>query len=298
MSDDRIGFLSALEHLNTSGLLSVVKDVPVPELEKLMLKEDQAECPVYHHFGPGVYIREVWLKAGTFAIGHYQKKSQMNVMLKGKVRMLKDGKECLIEAPLMYVGSEGQKMGFIEEDTIWLNIFPNPSEERNIDTLEDMFIDKSEGFKSSKVSCERLEDIEDFKNLVKHFGFDEMEIRNQSENLDDQIPMPDGYSAKLSIRKSYIEGLGLFANAPFEVGEVIAPARICGMRTPAGRFTNHSIAPNCEFIMSDNQDIYLVAKEKILGCMGGGVGTELTVSYYAALELSGIHRVDKCEVKT
>ena len=35
----------------------------VLRLESAFLKEEQVDCPVTHHFGPGVYIREVLLPA-------------------------------------------------------------------------------------------------------------------------------------------------------------------------------------------------------------------------------------------
>ena len=38
----------------------------VADLEKEMLEMPQADCPVAHHFGPGIYIREVTLPAGIF----------------------------------------------------------------------------------------------------------------------------------------------------------------------------------------------------------------------------------------
>ena len=33
--------------------------ISLDAIEKLMLSEEQIYCPVQHHFGPGIYIREV-----------------------------------------------------------------------------------------------------------------------------------------------------------------------------------------------------------------------------------------------
>jgi SET domain-containing protein len=69
-------------------------------------------------------------------------------------------------------------------------------------------------------------------------------------------------------------------------GQIIAPARIAGKRTPAGRYVNHSMNPNCKYIADENGDIYLVSLRDIDGCKGGGCGEELTVDYRQALILN------------
>src|SRR3990167_5411984 len=46
--------------------------IDINMMEQYCLKKEQVECPVYHRFGPGIYIREVHIPAGTFAIGLHQ----------------------------------------------------------------------------------------------------------------------------------------------------------------------------------------------------------------------------------
>ena len=265
----------------------------IEELECASLNIEQEEVPVYHHFGPNIYIREVRLKAGLFAIGHAQKNEQMNVMLSGVVNIYEESGIRQIKAPLMYVGDKGRKVGYVVEDTVWLNIYSNPENERDIDKLEDMFLEKSNSWEVGRVvdPC-RHHDIQDYKNMLIEYGISEEIVRGQSENMEDQMAMPQDFSAKISVRKSNIEGLGLFANAPINKGDEVGPGRLDGLRTPIGRYTNHSANPNCEFVKNDNDDIFLFTLENIDGCLGGGIGTELTVNYRKALELSGIFRGD------
>ena len=71
-------------------------------------------------------------------------------------------------------------------------------------------------------------------------------------------------------------------------GAVIAPARIAGKRTPAGRYTNHSAKPNAVMVQLPSGDIDLVASRHISGCAGGQLGEEITIDYRQALRLSGI----------
>lgn len=259
-------------------------------LESHMLELPQAECPVTHHFGPGTYIREVTLPAGTIAIGHAQRFEQLNIMLTGKVAILDgQGQVKLLEAPMIFVGPPGRKVGYIVETCTWLNVYA--TEERDIDKLEAMFLDKSEAWQAHAATStpDHQADRDDFLSLIAEAGFTEEQVREQSENLDDQVSIPHSSMPKVTIRNSPIEGKGIFLSAPAEANELIAPARLGGKRTPVGRFTNHSKTPNAKFVMSDIGDIYLVALRPIAGCHGGDQGEEVTVDYRQALALSGIH---------
>jgi hypothetical protein len=40
------------------------------EFECRLIDFPQTDCPVTHHFGPGVYIREVKIPAGSLVLGH------------------------------------------------------------------------------------------------------------------------------------------------------------------------------------------------------------------------------------
>lgn len=264
----------------------------ISQLEQHMLALPQAECPVVHHFGPGIYVREVTLPAGTLAIGHAQRFEHLNIMLTGAVAILKeDGTTEVLRAPMIFVGKPGRKVGFVLETCVWQNVYA--TNERDIDKLEAMFLDKSETWQAYHATQQALEhqarqaDRDDFADLIAEAGFDAETVRNQSENESDQIGMPPGYAA-ITIRASAIEGLGVFLSYPVEAGALIGPARINGMRTPLGRYTNHSSNPNAQFVRSDNGHIYLVALRRIAGCEGGSMGEEVTVDYRQALSLSGI----------
>lgn len=267
------------------------------ELEKLeshMLQLPQAECPVEHYFGPGVYIREVTLPAGVLAVGHTQKHSQLNVMISGSVAMLDDaGNVKVLKAPMIFVGKPGRKVGFVIDTCVWQNVYPNPDDLQDIDALESKWLDKSGSWKSHeaeahlKAVAAHEDDRVDFSEMVVQAGFDESTVRAQSENEADQIAMPEGFT-RVTLRKSPIEGLGVFLSYPAEDRELIGPARINDMRTPLGRYTNHSKNPNAVFV-KDGDDVYLYATRRIAGCAGGGQGEEVTVNYRQALSLSEIY---------
>lgn len=119
--------------------------ISVPQLEREMLQMPQAECQVWHRFGPGVYIREMLIPAGTLILGHSHRNEHINVMLSGTFALVReDGSVDVLHAPMFFVGSAGRKMGYAIEDTVWQNIYA--TEERDLAKLEEMFIEKSEVF--------------------------------------------------------------------------------------------------------------------------------------------------------
>lgn len=262
----------------------------IADLEKEMLDMPQADCPVAHHFGPGIYIREVTLPAGIFAVGHAQKFDHLNIMLTGKVAIVDDGKVRVLEAPMIFTGKPGRKVGYVIETCVWQNVYA--TEETNIDALEEHYLDKSENWKaydkeqSNIIYALNQPDRDDFEQVLKDFGFDAETVRQQSEDESDQIDMPVAFKAVAQVRDSNIEGKGLFLSWHTMSGQIIAPARIAGKRTPAGRYVNHSMNPNCKYIADENGDIYLMSLRDIDGCKGGGCGEELTVDYRQALILN------------
>lgn len=259
--------------------------------ESYMLTLPQVDCPIVHHFGPGIYIREVHFPPDTFAIGHAQRYSQLNIMLQGKIAIVENGQVKILQAPLIFVGPPGRKSGYILEYTIWQNVYATT--ETDIDKLEEMFLDKSDMWFDHQEAMDEIrfalhvDDRHDYEMLLYQLGITDDLVREQAENEADQIPMPEGFS-KVTVRNSYIEGKGVFLSSPAEPGEIIAPARIKNKRTPVGRFTNHAKNPNAYFTMNDAGDIYIVASRKIKGCIGGEQGEEVTVNYRQALALSGL----------
>ena len=255
-------------------------------VEASMLKLPQVECPVIHRFGPGIYIREVSIPSGTFAIGHYQKQEHMNVMLKGRVTMIKDnGVIETVSAPFVYVGKPGRKIGYVHEDMVWQNIYATT--ETDVEKLEAMFLIKSETWAASHEANESISRLthqanrDDYQAMLTELGISHETVKAQSENLSDQIPFPSG-GYKVMVADSPLDGKGLFATASIAEGEVIAPSRIDKRRTPAGRFTNHSISPNARMVMLPEGDMNLVAIRSINGCHGGNLGEEITIDYRQA----------------
>lgn len=274
------------------GMRALAAGKSVEQVEAAMLALPQADAPVVHRFGPGIYIREVTIPAGVLAIGHAQRSEHMNVMLKGRVTMLNDnGTTTELVAPMVFVGKPGRKIGYVQEEMVWQNIYATT--ETDIEKLEATYLEKSDTWMQDqklRTSVSALQhdiDRADYRAMLAEVGIPHEVARAQSENESDQMPMPMG-SYLMMVADSQIEGKGVFATATIAAGNVIAPARIDGKRTPAGRFTNHSATPNAVMVQRPNGDIDLVATRRIAGCTGGQPGEEITIDYRQALRLSGI----------
>ena len=257
-------------------------------LEHVMLGMEQADCPVIHHFGDGIYIREVRMKAGTFAIGHHQNFDHMNIFIAGKVQMyLEDGNTRILQAPMTFIGKPGRKVGLILEDVIWQNVYA--THERDVDKLETHFLTKSavwtndhaRRLEQARTSIPRL----DYNAVLAEFGISHETASDVSQNTEDRIDLP---LSVVRVAPSQIDGFGLFASVPFKNGDFIMQARINGRRTQGGRFTNHSNVPNARMVLREDGDIDLVAIADISGCKGGQLGDEILIDYRDALKLSGL----------
>jgi len=256
--------------------------------EKELLEMPQVECSVVHHFGPNLCIREVFMPAGTLAIGHKQKFEHMNIMLSGKVMVVDDnGNTDVLTAPMIFVGKPGRKIGYVLEDMVWQNVYA--TDLKDVEAVENHFIEKSENWLENYQDRFRVEhlsrnaDRDDYLRVLFESGISHETARLQTENLEDQTHIDCGI---IKVADSPIEGKGLFLTSPVKAGDVICQARIEGKRTQAGRYTNHSMNPNAKFVMADNGDIYLVATKDISGCAGGQNWDEVTVCYRQALSLA------------
>lgn len=256
----------------------------LPQAISHLLTLPQADCEVQHGFAPGMYIRQVTIKAGVFAIGHYQKTEHLNMMLSGRVTVfLGDEEQAELVAPMMFTSQPGRKVGLVTKEMTWLNIYS--TNETDVDVLESMFMEPDERLIAAKLASKtiRQEDIDDFRAVILGLGVSKAEVRQQSEISADLIPFPYGMY-KCKVGASSIEGRGLIATANIQAGEIICPASIKGCRTPAGRYANHAANHNSVFL-KNGDTIDLMATRHISGCVGGLDGEEITVDYRQARSL-------------
>lgn len=268
-----------------NALQAIEGNKNINDIELKMLTMPQVECPVIHKFGEGLYIRELHMRSGTFAIGHEQRFKHLNVFLSGKVMMLNpDGSKTVLEAPMTFFAEPGRKVGFVMEDIIWQNIYP--TNETDVEKLEETYLIKSDGWKQHHALINELKQMEceidrqDFKDALIEIGISETLVQEQSVNDADQVVYANN---RVMTSDSPIHGKGLFATCPIPANQIILPARINGFRTQAGRYTNHSANPNARMEADEEGNIYLISVRDIDGCKGGELGEEITVDYRQAI---------------
>ena len=103
------------------------------------------------------------------------------------------------------------------------------------------------------------------------------------DDIDEEIDMTENYSPLpyfLTIKKSDIQGLGLFAKENIDRGVDLGVSHVHHhkflkgyIRTALGGFVNHSDVPNCEFYIEDDY-IMLRTIRHI------NMGRELTAEYW------------------
>jgi hypothetical protein len=95
-----------------------------------VLKSAENSLKLTHHFTSvndkykcGLYARELFIPKGSVIIGKIHKQHHLNIVLKGKISVVTETGKKYFEAPCIFDALPGsQKVGYAEEDTIWVNI--------------------------------------------------------------------------------------------------------------------------------------------------------------------------------
>jgi len=296
--------------LSVSGDISA-KDVQckIEALEREWMKEPQVDIPTVGRHAGGIYAREIIIPAGTALTGRIYRDDHFDVMVYGDVTVSSDDGIKRLEGFHIFKGNKGKKRaGYTHKETKWITfcVSSEMSDDECLDaltcssfaqlettlTLSD-YIEEPEivsayqeqpvmvdyqsfriGYLTAKNKKSKLDtDMADYFAVLKEYGFTEKLVREQSEFAGDQIALDVDYG--VTVGESIIEGKGLYSDKSFISGSVIMPARIDGKRTIAGRYVNHSFAPNA-IMKRDGNNINLVALKDI--------GTqEITVDYRDSL---------------
>jgi hypothetical protein len=137
----------------------------VKALEEVLLEVPQVDCPVRHHFAPGIYAREITIPKGTVLTGAVHKTQNLAVLSSGKLQLVTDDGTTIISAPHILTVMPGMKnAAYALEDSVWTNFFP--TEETDTDVLVELLTESKAtdliGGSNNKqlvanISTERLE---------------------------------------------------------------------------------------------------------------------------------------------
>lgn len=118
-------------------------------------KLDQVDCPLKHHFAPGVYIREIFMPAGSIVIGKIHKTEHVNIIQRGRVRVFQEAGQMEL-GPCTFVSKAGvQKVLYILEDTVWSTV--HVTDNRDLASLEAELIEPHDSYPLLDRTLERLQ---------------------------------------------------------------------------------------------------------------------------------------------
>lgn len=107
------------------------------DFERLLAEQPgaTADLPVFHHFAPGVYSRELHIPAGTVLTGKTHAHAHMNFLMAGEITVWVDGRMRRLAAPYAFVSQPGTKrVGYAHTDTIWVTV--HATEETDLARIE------------------------------------------------------------------------------------------------------------------------------------------------------------------
>ncbi|MEW9570533.1 SET domain-containing protein [Rhodanobacter sp. Si-c] len=117
----------------------------------------------------------------------------------------------------------------------------------------------------------------DFIAFLDEIGTTLTQVQAYRDGLQDVAAMAPEFG-NLHARSSAIDGIGLFTARALQRNELVAPARIQGVETLAGRYINHSPHPNARMVAGMDGTPMIVALKSIKG----DCEQEITMDYRQA----------------
>jgi len=96
----------------------------IEHLENLILQGVQEELPTKHHFSPGMYSREMFIKAGTVLTGAVHKTHHLSVFVGDITVWTEDGMKRITGHQILQSKPGAKRVGFAHADTWCTGFFP------------------------------------------------------------------------------------------------------------------------------------------------------------------------------
>jgi len=113
------------------------KAIDLADIEAEMRKHEEVDCPISHNFSPGVYVRTMFIPAGTLIMGKRHRHETCNILSQGEISiyMGKDTPAVRLVAPCIFNSMPGtKKLGFAHTDVIFSNV--HPTNETDVEKIE------------------------------------------------------------------------------------------------------------------------------------------------------------------
>lgn len=106
--------------INTGNVIDVIEQEAI-EAAQDTEQYEQVDCPLVHTFTPGLYSRQITMRAGLLVTSETHKTEHQYILLKGVVSVWTEAEgEIIISAPYHGVTLPGtRRLLYIHEDAIW-----------------------------------------------------------------------------------------------------------------------------------------------------------------------------------
>lgn len=123
-----------LGDIQSKAYIEVVCDV-----QQQFSELPQLELPVFHHFAPNVYMRQMDAPAGALVVSKMHRTEHMNILIKGSVTVVTENGIEYLKAPLVLKSAAGTKrIGYFHEDSSWITV--HPTESTDLEEIEKQVI--------------------------------------------------------------------------------------------------------------------------------------------------------------
>lgn len=126
------------------AVLRARKDIQ--DFEKVLSKNEDAvfgdAFPLKHTFAPGVYVREMFIPAGSLVVGKIHKMEHVVILLSGTIQVVTETGNETLKGPITIVSDIGKKAVHAITDCVWINVHPNPSDTKDLKKIENQLIAK------------------------------------------------------------------------------------------------------------------------------------------------------------
>jgi len=121
MEQEKFSADDALALISNNREIMGTRDEVIDVVESIIANQPQIECPVTHRFTPNMYIREVFVPAGTILTSEIHKEEHPHVLSLGKITMWDgEGGQIMVSAP--YCGitkANARRVVYVHEDCIF-----------------------------------------------------------------------------------------------------------------------------------------------------------------------------------
>jgi hypothetical protein len=134
----------ALELINDGGAVTLAgtRDEVIDVVESIMASHPQVECPLVHRFTNNMYIREIFVPAGTLLTSKIHKYEHPFVLSKGSISILDgEGGQMDISAPFCGITKENtRRIVFVHEDCVFTTF--HVTDKKTVEEVEDEILIK------------------------------------------------------------------------------------------------------------------------------------------------------------